>query len=205
LSNEVCISCHSQQPIQDKPAQASRVRYTTSPDGMKTISMVTPIHNEPSCSNASSHAHHASPKVLGVDDVALRLDPVQGQTRTITLQTILWTFLEVSIGAAFVILFTRRFVATPIQQLIQGTKAVSAMELDRHIEITQRSQELDELVDSFNRMRERLKAVAELNEMQQTLESKVDESTRQLQAAQRKLIQSKPARLARPIGCQRSA
>jgi len=121
----------------------------------------------------------------------LRLDPVQGQTRTITLQTILWTFLEVSIGAAFVILFTRRFVATPIQQLIQGTKAVSAMELDQHIEITQRSQELDELVDSFNRMRERLKlAVAELNEMQQTLESKVDERTRQLQAAQRKLIQS---------------
>ncbi|HUC28421.1 MAG TPA: ATP-binding protein [Candidatus Acidoferrum sp.] len=191
LSNEVCVSCHSQQPIQEKPAQASRVRYTTSPDGMKTISMVTPIYNEPSCSNASCHAHHASTKVLGVVDVALRLDPVQGQTRTITLQTILWTFLEVSIGAAFVILFTRRFVATPIQQLIQGTKAVSAMELDQHIEITQRSQELDELVDSFNRMRERLKlAVAELNEMQQTLESKVDERTRQLQAAQRKLIQS---------------
>ena len=69
-----------------------------------------------------------------------------------------WTLLEVGIGAAFVILFTKRFVATPIQQLIAGTKAVSAMELDRPIEITRRSQELDELVDSFNRMRERLEA-----------------------------------------------
>lgn len=49
LSNEVCVSCHSQEPIGDKPVQASRVRYTTSPDGMKTISMVTPIYNEPSC------------------------------------------------------------------------------------------------------------------------------------------------------------
>jgi two-component system NtrC family sensor kinase len=40
-------------------------------------------------------------------------------------------------------------------------------------------------------MRERLKlAVAELNDMQQTLESKFDERTRQLQAAQRKLVQS---------------
>ncbi len=191
LSNEVCISCHSHGPIRDKPTQDSRVRYTSSTDGAKTISMVTPIYNEPSCSNASCHAHRASTKVLGVVDVALRLDPVQKQTRTITLQTILWTALEVVIGAAFVILFTQRFVATPIQELIGGTKAVSAMELDRPIEITRRSQELDELVDSFNRMRERLRlAVAELNEMQQTLESKVEERTQQLQTAQRKLIQS---------------
>ena len=191
LSNEVCISCHGEGPIRDKPTQDSRVRYGTSPAGVKTISTVTPIYNEPSCSNASCHAHQASTKVLGVVDVALQLDPVQKQTRAITLQTVLLTAFEVSIGAAFVILFTRRFVATPIRQLIEGTKAVSAMELDRPIDVTRRSQELDELVDSFNLMRERLKlAVAELNEMQQTLESKVQERTQQLQTAQRKLIQS---------------
>jgi two-component system NtrC family sensor kinase len=167
------------------------VRYTTSPDGVKTINLVAPIYNEPSCSNASCHAHRASTKVLGIVDVALRLDPVQRGTRTLTLQTVLWTVLEVFIGAAFVILFTRRFVATPIQQLIKGTKAVSAMNLDQPIGISRRSQELDELVDSFNRMRERLKlAVNELNEMQQTLESKVDERTRQLQTAQKKLVQA---------------
>ncbi len=191
LSNQVCASCHAQGPIRNRPAEDSRVRYATSPDGVKTINMVAPIYNEPSCSNASCHAHRASTKVLGVVDVALRLDPVQRQTRTITLQTVAWTALEVGIGAAFVILFTKRFVATPIEQLIEGTKAVSAMELDRPITTSRRSQEIDELVDSFNRMRERLKlAVAELNDMQQTLESKVDERTRQLQAAQRKLVQS---------------
>ena len=193
MSSEVCASCHSKGPIRNRPTEDSRVRYATSPDGVKTINMVAPIYNEPSCSNASCHAHRASTKVLGVVDVALRLDPVQKQTRAITLQTTLWTLFEVGIGAAFVILFTKRFVATPIRELIAGTKAVSAMELDRPIGIgiTRRSQELDELVDSFNRMRERLKlAVAELNDMQQTLESKVDERTRQLQAAQRKLVQS---------------
>jgi len=191
LSNETCISCHGKDSIRDRPTQDARVRYATSPDGAKTINMVTPIYNEPSCSNASCHAHQASTKVLGVVDVALRLDPVQKQTQTITLQTVGWMALEVSIGAAFVILFTRRFVATPIQQLIRGTKAVSAMNLDQHIEITERSQELDDLVDSFNIMRERLKlAVTELNDMQQTLEIKVDERTQQLQAAQRKLVQA---------------
>jgi two-component system NtrC family sensor kinase len=190
-SNEVCISCHSKQPTRDKPTEDARVRYATSPAGTKTINMVTPIYNEPSCSNASCHAHSASTKVLGIVDIALRLDPVQRQTRAMMLQTVVSTSLEVLIGAAFVILFTRRFVANPIRQLIEGTKAVSAMELDRPIQTTGQSQEIDNLVDSFNLMRERLKlAVAELNEMQQTLESKVEERTQQLQTAQRKLIQA---------------
>jgi len=192
-ASEVCASCHSKDAVRNSPTQDARVRYATSPDGVKTINMVAPIYNEPSCSNASCHAHSASTKVLGVVDVALSLDPVQKQTRAITLQTIVGTLFEVGIGAAFVILFTRRFVATPIQQLIAGTKAVSEMDLDRPIDIgtSGGSQELDELIDSFNGMRERLKlAVTELNDMQQTLESKVDERTLQLKAAQRKLVQS---------------
>jgi len=190
-TNEVCISCHGATTILTRPAVDSRIRYATSPDGVKTLSIVTPIHNEPSCSNASCHAHLASTKVLGILDVALRLDPVQQQTRAITLQTILSTAVFVIIGAAFVILFTRRFVATPIREVIEGTKALSAMQLDRPIEIPHRSQELDELVDSFNVMRERLKiTLDDLNEMQQTLESKVAERTEQLQAAHRKLLQA---------------
>ncbi len=192
-SSEVCASCHSKDAVRNRPTEDARVRYATSPSGVKTINMVAPIYNEPSCSNASCHAHKASTKVLGVVDVALRLDPVQKQTRAITVQTILWTLFEVGIGAAFVILFTRRFVATPIQGLIAGTKAISAMELDQPLDIgkARGTQELDELVDSFNRMRERLKlAVAELNDMQQTLEEKVDVRTQQLKVAQRKLIQS---------------
>ena len=190
-SNDVCISCHGATPVLTRPAVDSRVRYATSPGGIKTLNIVTPIHNEPSCSNASCHAHLASTKVLGILDVALRLDPVQQQTRAVTLQTILSTVVVVIIGAAFVILFTRRFVATPIREVIEGTKALSAMQLDRPLQIPRRSQELDELVDSFNRMRERLKlAVDDLNEMQQTLESKVEERTEQLRAAHRKLLQA---------------
>lgn len=190
-SSEVCIGCHSRGPIRDKLTEAERVRYATSPEGVKTINVVTPIYNEASCSSASCHAHRASTRVLGVVDVALRLDPVQEQTRAITLETILSTGAVVIVGAAFVIFFTRRFVATPVHELIKGTKALSAMQLDRRIEISRRSQELDDLVDSFNRMRERLKvAVDELNDMQQTLESKVAERTAQLEIAHRKLVQT---------------
>src|SRR5208282_4953323 len=51
-SSEVCISCHGATPVLSKPAVDSRVRYATSPRGIKTLNIVTPIHNEPSCSNA---------------------------------------------------------------------------------------------------------------------------------------------------------
>ncbi len=191
VHSEVCVSCHDKVPARGKPADASRVRFTQSPEHVQTLNMITPIYNEPACSRAECHAHPAQIKVLGVLDVALRLDPVEQQASTMTLQTVVSTGIVVVIGAAFVIFFTRRFVAIPIRELIEGTKDVSAMELDRPIEIKHRSRELDELVDSFNAMRERVKkSVAELNEMAQTLETKIAERTRQLNAAQRKLLQA---------------
>jgi two-component system NtrC family sensor kinase len=191
IHNEVCSACHDRKPARTKPADASRVRFTDSPEGVHTLNMITPIYNERACSTAACHAHPENIKVVGVLDVALRLDPVQQQARAMTIQTLASTGVVVIIGATFVILFTKMFVAKPIRELIEGTKDVSAMELDRPIEITHRSQELGELVDSFNAMRERVKtAVAELNEMAQTLEVKVAERTEQLNAAQRKLLQA---------------
>src|SRR5581483_8783629 len=123
-------------------------------------------------------------KELGVLDLALRLDPVQQQERTLTMQAIALAAGAVIIGAAFVILFTRMFVAVPIRELIQGTKSMSTMDLDHPIQIAHRSLELDELVDSFNVMRERI------SEMACTLESKVAERTEQLKAAHQKLLQA---------------
>jgi two-component system, NtrC family, sensor kinase len=191
IHDEVCTSCHDLPTPRQSPASASRVRYATSPEGVRTLNIVTPIFNEPSCTNAACHAHPRKIKVLGVLDLALRLDLVDQQQKAMTWHKVVSTLIVVTIGAAFVILFTRRFVANPIGELIEGTKALSAMNLDRPIEITHRSRELDELADSFNRMRERLTTtVAELNNMAQTLEVKVAERTEQLQAAQRKLIQT---------------
>jgi two-component system, NtrC family, sensor kinase len=191
LHNEVCQRCHDQVPARVRPAVVSRVRFANSPRGVDTLNMITPIYNERACANAACHAHPSSVKVLGVLDVALRLDPVKQQAKNVTMEVVLSTAGVVLVGAAFVIIFVRRFVAKPIRKLVQGAKAVSAMELDRPIEIRHQSQELDELVDAFNAMRERVKrAIAELNEMAQTLEHKVAQRTDQLKAAQHKLLQA---------------
>lgn len=71
---------------------------------------------------------------------------------------------------AFIALFVRRFVGRPIEGLIQGTRAVSAMDLGQDIKVGT-GDEIGELSHSFNLMRLRLKkALAEIHEFTQSLE-----------------------------------
>jgi two-component system, NtrC family, sensor kinase len=65
------------------------------------------------------------------------------------------------------------------------------MDLEKPIGVDEASEELYELARSFDIMRDRLRsALAEINQFTQNLEIKVEERTRQLQAAQKKLLHS---------------
>ena len=184
-----CVSCHQPATRLQSTGVDSRVRIATSPQGQRTLNMVTPIFNERSCSQAACHAHPGSLRVLGVLEVGLNLDVVDQETAEVRSQVLITTGLQIAFAAALIVLLIRRFVGMPIDDLIAGTKAVSAMELDRPIQIRNRSQELDTLVDSFNVMRERLRtALAEINQFTERLESKVAERTEQLKSAHQKLL-----------------
>jgi two-component system NtrC family sensor kinase len=170
---------------------SSRVRILRVPDGHRRLEMVTPIYNEKSCSQAECHAHPAGVKTLGVLDVALNLESVDREVAAMKGRVLLVTAVEITLIALFIIFFTRRFLGRPIEKLIDGFKAVSQMELDKPLEYVKGSEELDELARSFDVMRGRLRsALAEINQFTQNLEAKVDERTRQLQVAQKKLVQN---------------
>src|ERR1039457_4875226 len=63
------------------------------------------------------------------------------------------------------------------------------MELDQPLNIVGSSEEHDELARSFDVMRDRLRtALGEINQFTQNLETKVEERTQQLKAAQKKLL-----------------
>jgi two-component system NtrC family sensor kinase len=97
---------------------------------------------------------------------------------------------QVLLISLLIFFLTRRFVQLPILKLIDGTKAVSALDLDRSIEIHS-PRELQALANSFNDMRERLKKALDENaKFTHNLESMVEERTRQLQLAEQKLIRS---------------
>jgi two-component system NtrC family sensor kinase len=168
----------------------SRVRIVSG-GGRRKLAMVTPIYNEQSCSQAECHAHPAPMKVLGVLDLSLSLERVDTDMAAMKRRVLLVTAVEIALISLFIVLFTRRFVSRPIGKLIEGTEAISQMELDHPLDIPGSSEELDKLVRSFERMRERLRAaLADINQFTQKLESKVEERTQQLKAAQQKLVQT---------------
>jgi two-component system NtrC family sensor kinase len=188
---EACALCHGSM---DEPLVRvdvpSRSRIFRGPDGERKLAMITPIYNEAACSQASCHAHPEGVNVLGVLDVSLDLKQVDADVADIQLRTIIVTGISIILIGLFIAVFSRHFVESPIRKLIGGTRAISAMQLDKPIEIDT-SEELGELAESFDRMRQRLQqAMDEINQFTQSLETKVDERTKELQIAQQKLLQS---------------
>ena len=167
------------------------VRTRRAPDGHRRLEMLTPIYNEQSCSQAACHAHPADVKVLGVLDLALNLESVDHEVASMQFRVLLVTGVEITLISLCIIFFTRRFLGRPIEKLIEGTKAISQMELDKPLDIVGSSEELDDLARSFDVMRDRLRsALGEINQFTLNLETKVEERTRQLKAAQKKLLHS---------------
>ncbi len=187
---EACFLCHAEAQPLVKVGVPSRARIFRATDGRRRLAMVTPIYNEPACSQAGCHAHPADRNVLGVLDVGLNLAGVDGEVAEVRSRLLLLFAIEIALISVLIVFFTRRVVDAPIRRLIEATKAVSNMELDRPVEV-RAGGELGELAGSFETMRERLRdAVAELNALTLGLEAKVEERTEQLKAAQRKLLQA---------------
>jgi two-component system, NtrC family, sensor kinase len=187
---EACSLCHASDEPLVRVDVPSRARIFPVPEGGRMLAIVTPIYNEPACSDAACHAHPPEVNVLGVLDVAMDLDTVDHEVADIRNRAILVTGTQILLVSLLIVLFTRRFVSSPIRRLIEDTRAVSNMELDKPIVINS-SEELGELANSFNLMKDRLKeALDEINEFTHGLESKVQERTEQLEEAHQKLLQS---------------
>jgi two-component system, NtrC family, sensor kinase len=185
---EACILCHHSTEPLVKVDTPSRARIYTTEYGQRKLGMITPIYNEPSCSDADCHAHPEEINVLGVLDVSLDLEHVDKEIRDAQMRNSAMIVINVLLISLFVYIFTKRFVDGPIHRLIEGTRAVSNMKLDEPIHIDS-SEELGELANSFNIMRERLKeAIQELNSFTQHLEVKVAKRTAQLEMANKKLM-----------------
>jgi two-component system NtrC family sensor kinase len=193
-AGQVTFSTRPDDPQPATPLQgdaSQRVRIRRDADGSRRLEMLTPIYNEPSCSQAACHAHPAGDRVLGVLDLQLGLERVDREVYNMQYGMLLVTGVQIALIGICIIYFTRRFLSRPIERLIDGAKAVSQMQLDQPFVVDESSEEIHELARSFEVMRERLgSALGEINQFTQNLEIKVEERTRQLQAAQKKLLHS---------------
>ena len=190
-TSETCASCHATEPPRERLETTTQTRIMRGPDGIRDLTMMTPIYNEPACSNAACHAHPASQKVVGLLDLSLSLETMDQQLGQARLRVATIFGTQALLISAFIFFFTRRFVQRPIGQLILATKTVSEMNLDEPIQGTESRDELGQLARSFVIMRDRLRsAVEELNSFNQRLETRVQERTEQLRLAHKKLMQS---------------
>ena len=72
---EACYACHEAGRPLERLSREERHRIFPVGDH-RVLAMVTPVYNEPACSNADCHAHPASKRVLGVIDVGISLKEI---------------------------------------------------------------------------------------------------------------------------------
>jgi two-component system NtrC family sensor kinase len=187
ITAEACDVCHAAGEPLVRVNAPSRVRHYRDEDGGRLLGMVTPIYNEPACSDAGCHAHPADRTVLGVLDLALPLDRVDDEVAGIRWRAALTAVVSGALLLVFAVFFTRRFVGRPVRELISATRQVAEMDLERPVVVHSRD-ELGELGGAFDLMRERLVgARREIQEFTRSLEEKVAERTKELAATRENL------------------
>jgi two-component system NtrC family sensor kinase len=182
-SAEACYGCHNQSQPLTRLNRPDRFRIYRSPGGERVLGVITPIENQPSCSNAECHSHAASQQVLGVLDTNLSLATADKQLAVSSARTGAYTTAAMLVVALLSWLFVWRVVDKPITALKQGTEHLSCGELGYQIKVRSED-EVGDLAHSFNDMSLQLRAANEqIMTWARTLEDRVEEKTRELRNA----------------------
>ncbi len=182
-SAEACYGCHAQSQPLVRLNRPDRFRIYRTSAGQRVLGIVTPIENQPACSNAACHAHPASQQILGVLDTNLSLAKADMQLAEGSRGMVIYTVSATLLVAVLIWLFIWRVVARPIKALSKGTERLSQGDLGYQIPAPSQD-EVGELARSFNSMSLRLRAAdEETAAWARTLEDRVDEKTHELKRA----------------------
>jgi two-component system, NtrC family, sensor kinase len=197
-SNPDCLSCHKDiQSMFSRTEKSYRIINIKSECSMnqndnshRHLLIRSPILNEKSCYTSSCHAHPESEAVLGSLIIKMPLydlDNAVGKSSSkfYLLATTITLLLVISI-----ILFTRKKIKNPLNDLIKASVAVANGNKNTRVEI--RPNQLDDMrmvSQAFNDMLDNLQtATEELKNWSQQLEYKVQKKSEELGAAQNELI-----------------
>ncbi|MFZ1133278.1 MAG: HAMP domain-containing protein, partial [Terriglobales bacterium] len=180
---EACYGCHTQSQPLARLNRPDRFRIYRIGGGQRVLGIITPLENQPSCSNAECHAHPAGQQVLGVLDTNLSLATTDAQLAVSSARMKYYTAGALLIVAVLSWLFVWRVVYRPITALKRGTEHLSRGELGYQIEV-QSEDEVGELAHSFNGMSLELRAAnEEIVNWARTLEDRVEQKTNELNRA----------------------
>ncbi len=182
-SAEACFGCHAQSQPLAKLNRPDRFRIYRNGGGQRVLGIITPIENQPSCSNAECHAHPASQQILGVLDTDISLAKADAQLKAGTRVMLGYTILAVLVVAVLTWIFVWRVVGDPIQALKDGTERLAGGDLGYQLDIRS-DNEVGDLAHSFNGMSLQLRSAnEEIVAWAKTLEDRVEEKTKELKRA----------------------
>ena len=180
---EACYGCHAQSQPLSRLDRPDRFRIYRNGGGKRVLGIITPIENQPRCSNGPCHAHPASQQVLGVLDTNLSLAKADAQLAENNLLSVAYTLAAMLIVAALSWVYIVRVVGKPIRELAGGTDRLARGDLGFQIEVRSLD-ELGDLARSFNGMSMQLDdANRELMAWNKMLERRIVEKTSELKKA----------------------
>ncbi len=186
-SAEACYGCHEKSKPLTRLNGSDRFRVYRA-DGERVLGVITPIENEPACSNAACHAHPAGTQVLGVLDTNLSLARVDKGLAHESREMFGYTTVSLIAVVALSGLFVWIVVHNPLRELEMGTERIASGDLGYQITVHAQD-EVGQVAQSFNDMSNRLQvAQAEITAWAHTLEERVDEKTRELKQAHQHML-----------------
>ena len=182
-SAEACYGCHAQSQSLEHLNRPDRFRIYRDASGQRILGVITPIENQPSCSNAVCHAHPASQKILGVLDTNLSLAKTDAQLAQSSWRMLAYTMFALLDISLLTWLFVWRLVGQPLKHLKDGTSELAGGNLGYQVGVDS-TDEAGQLASSFNRMSLQLRAAnEEIVAWAKTLEDRVEQKTRELKRA----------------------
>ena len=184
---EACYACHAHGQTLTRLNRPDRFRVYRA-QGERVLAVITPIENQPDCSNAECHEHPASQRILGVLDTHLSLARTDQQLAQASWRMLVCDALAMA-GIAFLSwLFILRVVDKPLQELRAGTQKLSGGALGYQINVNAKD-EIGDLADSFNTMSLQLRGANEqLISWTHNLEERVEEKTSELRRAHDQML-----------------
>jgi two-component system NtrC family sensor kinase len=197
-SDPNCISCHTNLgslfPGMEKSYKIidsnTDCLMNKSDNGSRHLLIRSPILNERSCYTSSCHAHPESDTLLGSLVIKIPLEAQDAAIQKSSTEFFLLAIFATLLLASFLLVFTRKKIKNPLNDLVKVSVAVANGDKSTRLEI--KPNQLDDMrmvSEAFNDMLDNLHtATIELENWSQQLEYKVQKKSEELGAAQHELM-----------------